>query len=58
MIVIKDVIISKKIKKNKMLSEDIVDITILAKVAQVSSPVYHVGRYKWVMSNADINAAK
>ncbi len=38
-----------------MLSEDIVDTTALAEIAQVSSLVDLAERYNWAMSNADLD---
>lgn len=35
----KDVIISKKVKKKKKLSENPVDTTVLAEIAQILSPI-------------------
>ncbi len=54
----KDVIISKKVREDELLSESIVDTTALAEVARVSSPVDLVGRYNWAMSDADLDVAK
>ena len=41
-----------------MLSESTTDTTALAEVAQASSVVNLIWRYKWAISNADIDAAK
>ena len=54
----KDVIILEKAREEKMLLESIANITALAEVTRVSSPVDLAGRYNWVMSNADLDAAK
>lgn len=54
----KDVIILEKVRKKEKLSESRVDITILLEVAQILSPIDLARRYKYVMSNADIDTAK
>ncbi len=54
----KDVIISEKVREDKMLPENISDTTALAEVAWVSSPVDLTGRYNWAMSDADLDTAK
>ncbi len=55
----KDVIILEKAREEEMLSlEGIADTTAPAEVARVSSPVDLIGRYNWVMSNTNLNAAK
>lgn len=38
--------------------ERIVDITVPAKVTLALNPIDITGRYKWAMSNIDINVAK
>lgn len=57
-ITIKDIITLEKAKKKKMLSEHTVDTTTLTEIAQTSSLVNLGWRYKQVMSNADMDAAK
>ncbi len=57
-IAMKDVLISNKVREEEMLSEGIADTTALAKVARISSLVDFAGRYNWVISNADLDAAK
>ncbi len=54
----KDVIISEKVRKDKMLSGGIADTTAPVEVSQALSPVDLVGRYNWTMSNADLDGAK
>ncbi len=54
----KDVIISKKARKEEMLSESIADTTVPAEVARVLSHVNLAGRYNWAMSDADLDTAK
>ncbi len=41
-----------------MQSESIADTTAPAEVARISSLIDLAGRYNWVMSDADLNAAK
>ncbi len=55
----KDVIISKKVRKEEMLShKDIVNIIGPTKIAWIFSRVDFVGRYNWAMSNIALNVAK
>lgn len=54
----KDIIILKKVRKTEKLSKSITDITASAEVVQVLSLVDFVQRYKWAMSNADLDTAK
>ena len=51
----KDVIILEKTKEKEELSEGIAAITALAEVARASSSVDIVGRYKWAISDADLD---
>ena len=51
-------IISKKVKKEKTLSKDIIDTIALVKVAQVLSLVDLTKRYNWAMSDANLDIAK
>ena len=51
-------IISKRARKKKMLSEGIADMTASAEVAQISSPVDLAGIYNWAMSNTDLDTTK
>lgn len=44
--------------KEKKLSKGFMDIILLAEIAWVSSPVDLAERYKWVISNANLNTAK
>ena len=57
-IAIKDVIIEEKARKKEGLSEGIVNTTMPAEVARASSPVDLTRKYMWVISNANIDAAK
>ncbi len=57
-IAMKDIIISEKAREEEMLPESIADITAPAEVARVLSPINLAGRYKWSMSDADLDAAK
>lgn len=55
----KDMIISKEVKdEEKMLSENIMDTTALAEVAQVLSFNDLARRYQQVINNADLNIVK
>ncbi len=45
-------------QEKKMLLEGIVDTTMPAEVAGVSSLINLVGRYNWAMSDADLDTAK
>lgn len=54
----KNVIIAEQARENKKQSEDIIDTTAPAKVGQVLSIIDLVGRYKWIMSYTDLDAAK
>ena len=51
-------IIEKKAKKKKGLSENIADTIALAEMAQALSLVDLAEKYIWAMSNTDIDAAK
>ncbi len=53
----KDIIISEKAREKK-LSEGPVDTTATAEVARTSSPIDLAWKYKWAMSNVDMDAAK
>lgn len=53
----KNVIILKKVRKKKELLKVIANITATAEVAQVSNLVDFAGRYKWAISNADLDEA-
>ena len=57
-IALKDVIILEKIREKEKLSEGPADTTTPAEVAQASSSVDLVWRYRWVMSKVDMEAAK
>ena len=57
-IAIKDLIISEKVREEKMLLEGIENTTAPAEVALVSSLVDLTGRYNWAMSDADLDIAK
>lgn len=54
----KNIIILEKVREKKKLWEDTADTTTLAEVAQVSSFVNFAWHYWWVISNANIDAAK
>ncbi len=54
----KDVIILEKIRKEEILSKDIVDTTMSAKVAWVLSLVDFTRRYNLAMNNANLDVAK
>ncbi len=54
----KDVIISEKARKEKMLSENIVNMTAPMKVARVLSLIDFAESYNWAMSDADLDVAK
>ncbi len=41
-----------------MLSGGIVNMTVLAEVTRVLSPIDLAGWYNWIMSNTDLDAAK
>ena len=53
----KDIIISEKAKRKKLL-EIPVDTTVFAKMAQTSSSINLVWKYRWAISNVDIDVAK
>ncbi len=53
----KDVIISEKARKKK-LSESPADTTASAKMAQTSSSIDLVWKYRWAISNVNIDVAK
>ena len=53
----KDIIISEKARKKKLL-ESPVDKTALAEVARAFSPVNLTWRYRWAISNIDMDATK
>ena len=53
----KNIIILEKAKE-KILSEGSADIIALIEVAQASSPINLAWKYKWAMSNVDIDVAK
>lgn len=57
MIVMKDIIIIKKVRKKKLWN-DIIDKIALTKVAQNLSFIYLILRYKWVINNANIAVVK
>ena len=57
MFVIKDVIISEKAREKKLL-EGPVDITVPAEIARAINLVDLAWRYKWAMSNVDIDTVK
>lgn len=57
-IVIKNIIILKKVREKEKLSENIADITVLAKMAQTSSLVDLTQKYKWAISNSNMDVAK
>lgn len=57
-IAIKNIIILKKARKKEKLLECIADIIIVAKVTHALSLIDLAWRYKWVMSNADLNTVK
>ena len=54
----KNVIISKNVREEKMLSESIADTTTPAEVARVLSLIDLAGRYNWAMSDANLDTAK
>ena len=54
----KNMIISKKTREEKMLLESIVDTTTPAEVVEVSSFINLARRFNQAMSNADLDAAK
>lgn len=54
----KDVIILKKTRENKMLLDGITNITILAKMAWTLSFINLAWKYNKVVSNTDMNAVK
>lgn len=54
----KSVIILEKARKKRELLGGIADTTAPAEMAWALSPVDFAGRYKWEMSNADLDAAK
>ncbi len=56
-IAIKDVIISEKVREKK-LSEGLADTTAPAEVARASSPIDLAWKYRWAMSNVDMDATK
>lgn len=58
MIIMKDAIIPKKAMEKKKLLEGIADITVLTEVAQKSSSINFAKKYKYIMSNTDIDIAK
>lgn len=53
----KDIIILEKVKK-KTLSKDSADIIVLGKLTWVLSFINFIWRYKWKISNVDINTIK
>ncbi len=53
----KDIIISEKTREKK-LSEGPADTTAPAEVAWTSSPIDLAWKYRWAMSNVDMDAAK
>ncbi len=53
----KDVIILEKAREKKLL-EGSADTTAPAKVARASSPINLAWKYRWAMSNVDMDAAK
>ena len=53
----KDIIILEK-ANGKKLSESLVDTTVFAKVTRTSSSIDLVWKYRWAMSNVDIDVAK
>ena len=57
-ITMKDVIIKEKAMKKERLLESITDTTAPAEVAQALSLIDLAGKYIWVMSNANMDAAK
>ncbi len=54
----KDIIVLEKDKKKEKLLIDIMDKTILAEVAWVSNLNNFDWRYKWAISNVDLDIAK
>lgn len=54
----KDEIILEKAREKEKLLEDIMDTIAMVEVAQASSLVGLVWRYKWAMSNADLDTVK
>lgn len=57
-ITIKDVIISKKVREEKILLKDIANTIAPAKVAQVLGFIDFIRKYNWAMSDADLNTTK
>lgn len=57
-ITLKYVIILKKIKEKEKLSEDIADIITSVKMALASNFIDLIERYKWAISNIDVNTVK
>lgn len=52
---IKKIIILKTVRVKEKLLEYITDIILLAKVAKISSFFDFIQRYKWKISNTDLN---
>ena len=53
-----NIIITQKTRKKEGLSKSIVDITVLAEVAQSISVVDLIGKYICTVNNVDLNTAK
>lgn len=51
-------IILKKVKKKEILLKGIINITILAKVAQILSSINLTGRYNQTINNIDLDIVK
>lgn len=54
----KDVIILEKVREKKKLSKSIIDTTAQAKLAWTLSLVDLARRYKWAMSNVNLDVTK
>lgn len=57
-VAMKDIIISGKVRGKKKLFKDLADKIALAEVVQASILVDLASRYKWAMSNSDMNVTK
>lgn len=57
-IIIKDTIISIKAKKKQKPSKSITHKTMLVKMASISSSINFAKRYKYIISNNDLDKAK